>query len=329
MKNIAIIGSGSWGVAMAAHLSRKGHNIKIWSYTEEEKDLINNEHRCKFIEGLVLGDNVYCSNDLKEVVEGTDYIFHITPSKATRATFSQYKEYVGNKPVIVCSKGFENDTLMTLDQVIKDEMPEVRIGALSGPSYATEVAKDIPTAILLASEDEGILEEIPELLSDETMRIYKSKDMIGVEVGGALKNIIAFCAGVCAELGFGTNSQSALITRGLAEIARLGVKMGADNQTFYGLSGLGDLILTCSSDESRNRRAGRLIGRGLSIEEAKKEIGMTIESVDNIEIAKKLSAKYDVEMPIVNAVYDALYNGLTPIEAGKKLMTRTLKFEND
>ena len=165
------------------------------------------------------------------------------------------------------------------------------------------------------------------LLSNEYMRIYKSRDVIGVEVGGALKNIIAFCAGICTELDLGTNAQSALITRGLAEIDRLGVKMGGNIETFYGLSGLGDLILTCSSDESRNRRAGRLIGRGLSIEEARKEIGMTIESVDNIQIAKKLSNKYDIDMPIVNAVYDVLYNGLDAREAVNNLMTRELKEE--
>ena len=161
------------------------------------------------------------------------------------------------------------------------------------------------------------------------MRLYKSKDSIGVEVGGALKNIIAFCAGICAELNFGTNAQAALITRGLAEITRLGIKMGAEKDTFYGLSGLGDLILTCSSDESRNRRTGRLIGKGMNIEQVKKEIGMTIESIDNIEIAKKLSAKFDVEMPIVNAAYDILYNNLKPNDAAIMLMTRTKKFENE
>ena len=246
----------------------------------------------------------------------------------TRNVFNSYKEYIGNKPVIICSKGFEDKTLTTLDQVMKEELPGVRVGTLSGPSYATEVINHIPTAVILASEDEEILEEIPKIMSNEYMRIYKSKDITGVEVGGALKNIIAFCAGICVELQLGTNAQAALLTRGLSEIARLGEKMGADKQTFYGLSGLGDLFLTCSSDESRNRRAGRLIGKGLSVEEAKKEIGMTIESVDNIEIAKKLSEKYGVEMPIVNATYDVLFNGLSPKEACKTLMTRDLKFED-
>ena len=328
-KIVAIIGSGSWGVAIGNYLAEKGNKVKIWSFSEEEKEIINNKHTCKFIPDMVINENVVCSNDIKEVVEGSDFIIHVTPSKFTRSVLKTYKDYIKDKTVIICSKGFENDTLETLDQVFKEEVKNVRIAALSGPSYATEVVKHIPTAIILGSEDEKILDEIPKILSSETMRIYKSKDIIGAEVGGGLKNIVAFCAGIAAELNYGTNAQAALITRGLAEISRLGVKMGAKRETFYGLSGLGDLILTCSSDESRNRRAGRLIGKGLSIDEAKKEIGMTIESIDNIEIAKKLSEKYNVEMPIVNAVYDVLYNNLNPKDAAVRLMTRELKFEND
>ena len=328
-KIVAIIGSGSWGVAIGNYLAEKGNKVKIWSFSEEEKEIINNKHTCKFIPDMVINENVVCSNDIKEVVEGSDFIIHVTPSKFTRSVLKTYKDYIEDKPVIICSKGFENDTLETLDQVFKEEVKNVRIAALSGPSYATEVVKHIPTAIILGSEDEKILDEIPQILSSETMRIYKSRDIIGAEVGGGLKNIVAFCAGIAAELNYGTNAQAALITRGLAEISRLGVKMGAKRETFYGLSGLGDLILTCSSDESRNRRAGRLIGKGLSIDEAKKEIGMTIESIDNIEIAKKLSEKYNVEMPIVNAVYDVLYNNLNPKDAAVRLMTRELKFEND
>lgn len=324
---IAVIGSGSWGVAISQHLAEAGNKVKIWSFTKEEKDLINNEHKCMFIPDVKLNENIVCSNDVKEVCEGADFIIHVTPSKFTRNTFRQYKDYVGDKPVIICSKGFEDNTLLTLDEVLKEELPGVRVGALSGPSYATEVIRNVPTAILLGSEDDKILEEIPEVMSNEYLRIYKSKDIKGCEIGGSLKNIIAFCAGICAELGYGTNAMSALITRGLAEITRLGVKMGADEHTLYGLSGLGDLILTCSSDESRNRRAGRLIGKGYTIDEARKEIGMTIESVDNIQIAKKLADKYNAEMPIVNSVYDVLFNGLAPKEAGKCLMTRELKFE--
>ena len=280
-----------------------------------------------FIPDMVLDEKIYCSNDVVEVVKDADYIFHVTPSKVTRNVFKQYKDYVNDKPIVICSKGLENATLKTLDEVMLEELPSAKIAAFSGPSYATEVVKHIPTAIILASKHDDVLDEVSSLLMNEYMRIYKSRDVVGVEVGGALKNIIAFCAGICAELNFGTNAQSALITRGLAEITRLGVKMGADKSTFFGLSGLGDLILTCSSDESRNRRAGRLIGKGKTIEEAKKEIGMTIESVENIEVAKKLAEKYDVEMPIVNAAYDVLYNNLKPKDAVNKLMTREIKFE--
>ena len=326
-KNVAVVGSGSWGMALANHLAEMGNAVKVWSFTEEEKNLINNERKCMFIPDMVLDEKIYCSNDVVEVVKDADYIFHVTPSKVTRNVFKQYKDYVKNKPIVICSKGLENATLKTLDEVMLEELPSAKIAAFSGPSYATEVVKHIPTAIILASKHDDVLDEVSSLLMNEYMRIYKSRDVIGVEVGGALKNIIAFCAGICAELNLGTNAQSALITRGLAEITRLGVKMGANKETFFGLSGLGDLILTCSSDESRNRRAGRLIGKGKTVEEAKKEIGMTIESVENIEVAKKLAEKYNVEMPIVNAAYDVLYNNLKPKDAVNKLMTREIKFE--
>ena len=326
-KNIAVVGSGSWGMALANHLAEMGDAVKVWSFTEEEKNLINNERKCMFIPDMVLDEKIYCSNDVVEVVKDADYIFHVTPSKVTRNVFKQYKNYVNDKPIVICSKGLENATLKTLDEVMLEEFPTAKIAAFSGPSYATEVVKHIPTAIILASKHDDVLDEVSSLLMNEYMRIYKSRDVVGVEVGGALKNIIAFCAGICAELNFGTNAEAALITRGLAEITRIGEKMGADKNTFFGLSGLGDLILTCSSDESRNRRAGRLIGKGKTIEEAKKEIGMTIESVENIEVAKKLAEKYDVEMPIVNAAYDVLYNNLKPQDAVNKLMTRAIKFE--
>ena len=326
-KNIAVVGSGSWGMALANHLAEMGNAVKVWSFTEEEKNLINNERKCMFIPDMVLDEKIYCSNDVVEVVKDADYIFHVTPSKVTRNVFKQYKDYVNDKPIVICSKGLENATLKTLDEVMLEELPSAKIAAFSGPSYATEVVKHIPTAIILASKHDDVLDEVSSLLMNEYMRIYKSRDVVGAEVGGALKNIIAFCAGICAELNFGTNAEAALITRGLAEITRLGEKMGADKNTFFGLSGLGDLILTCSSDESRNRRAGRLIGKGKTIEEAKKEIGMTIESVENIEVAKKLAEKYDVEMPIVNAAYDVLYNNLKPQDAVNKLMTRAIKFE--
>ena len=325
--NIAIIGSGSWGVALAVHLANVGNNVKIWSFMEEERDLINNERKCKFLPGVELPENIMCSTDFGEVIKDSKMILHVTPSKFTRSTFKQYKEYVGNKPIIICSKGFEKETLETLDEVILEEMPTAKVGALSGPSHAEEVSIAIPTALVIASKHQNILKMVQDAFMSEKMRIYTSNDVKGVELGGALKNIIAFCSGAAAGIGLGDNSFAALITRGLKEIVRLGVELGGKEETFYGLSGLGDLIVTCLSEHSRNRKAGYLIGQGKSLEETKKEVGMVIESVDNIEVAYELGKLHNIEMPIVETVYKVLYENLDPKEAVKNLMTRDRKME--
>ena len=325
--NIARIGSGSWGVALAVHLASVGNNVKIWSFMEEERDLINNERKCKFLPGVELPENIMCSTDFEEVIKNSKMILHVTPSKFTRSTFRQYKEYVGNKPVIICSKGFEKETLETLDEVILEEMPTAKVGALSGPSHAEEVSIAVPTALVIASKHQNILKMVQDAFMSEKMRIYTSNDVKGVELGGALKNIIAFCSGAAAGIGLGDNSFAALITRGLKEIVRLGVELGGKEETFYGLSGLGDLIVTCLSEHSRNRKAGYLIGQGKSLEETKKEVGMVIESVDNIEVAYELGKLHNIEMPIVETVYKVLYENLDPQEAVKNLMTRDKKME--
>ena len=327
MKNIAIIGSGSWGVALATYLSGNGNMVKIWSFNEEEKRMINEEKRCKFLPQVVIPDNIKCSTDFEEVIKDAEFILHVTPSKFTRETFKKYKQYVGNKPVIICSKGFEKETLKTLDEVIKEELPTVKIGVLSGPSHAEEVSIGIPTVLVVAPNHDEVLELIQDTFISEKMRIYTSKDVKGVELGGALKNIIAFCAGVAAGIGLGDNSFAALITRGLSEISRLGVKLGGEKESFYGLSGLGDLIVTCLSEHSRNRKAGKLIGQGKTLEETKKEVGMVIESIDNIDVAYELGKKNDVYMPIIETVYQVIYENLEPKEAVKNLMTRERKSE--
>ena len=327
MKKIAIIGSGSWGVALATYLANVGNQVKIWSFSEEERDLINNEKKCKFLPDLIIPDNIYCSTSYEEVIKDTEFILHVTPSKFTRSTFKQYKQYVGEKPVIICSKGFEKETLKTLDEVIEEELPNVKVGVLSGPSNAEEVSIGVPTALVMASKYNEVLDMLQETFMSEKMRIYTSNDVKGVELGGALKNIIAFCAGVAAGIGLGDNSFAALITRGLKEISRLGIKLGGELETFYGLSGLGDLIVTCLSEHSRNRKAGKLIGQGKTLEETKKEVGMVIESIDNIDVAYQLGKINNIEMPIVNAVYEVLYNKLDPQEAVKNLMTRNKKME--
>lgn len=328
MKKIAIIGSGSWGVALGIYLSGNGNQVKIWSFNEEEKNLINNEKKCVFLPKVKIPDEVQCSVDFKEVLEDAEIILHVTPSKFVRSTLKKYKDLVKeNQMLIMCSKGFEAETDLTLDEVIKQELPGIKYGILSGPSHAEEVSIGIPTALVIASEYDDVREDVVEAFKSPTMRMYTSKDVKGVELGGALKNIIAFCAGASVGLNLGDNTFAALATRGLVEISRLGTAMGGEEKTFYGLTGLGDLIVTCGSEHSRNRRAGKMIGEGHTIEEARKEIGMTIESVDNIEVAYRLSHKYNIEMPIVNAVYNVLYNGLDPKEAVETLMTRDLKEE--
>ena len=328
MKNIAVIGSGSWGVALAIHLARLGNNIKIWSFSEEERDLINNEKRCKFLSNVKLPENIYCTTSYEEAINGTEMIIHVTPSKFTRDTVKQYKQYVTNQPIVICSKGFEKESLLTLDEVIQEEIPNAKIAVLSGPSHAEEVSIAVPTLLVVASKYDAILKLVQDTFMCDKMRIYTSRDVKGVELGGALKNIIAFCAGVSVGIGLGDNTFAALITRGLAELSRLGVALGGQKETLYGLSGLGDLIVTCLSEHSRNRRAGKLIGQGKTLEETKKEVGMTIESIDNIEVAYELGKLHNIEMPIVEAVYGILYKNLKPEEAVNILMNRAKKSED-
>lgn len=325
--NVAIIGSGSWGVALAIHLAKLGYNIKIWSFDEEEKRIINEERKCKFLKNAVITDNIKCYTNFEDVVIDSDFILHVTPSKFTRNIFKQYKKYVEDKPVIICSKGFEKESLKTLDEVILDELPNAKVGVLSGPSHAEEVTIGIPTVLVVASKHQEVLNLIQNTFMSENMRIYISNDVKGVELGGALKNIIAFCSGVAAGIGLGDNTFAALITRGLGEIARLGIDLGGRKETFYGLSGLGDLIVTCLSEHSRNRKAGMLIGQGKTLEEAQQEVGMVIESIDNIEVAYELCKIHNVYMPIVETVYKVIYENLKPEDAVKDLMTRDKKSE--
>ena len=232
MKNIAVIGSGSWGVALSVYLANIGCNVKVWSFEEEEKDIINNEKRCKFLKDAVIPDNVKCYTNFKDVIEDSEIILHVTPSKFTREIFKQYKEYVGNRPIIICSKGFEKDSLKTLDEVILEEKPDAKVGVLSGPSHAEEVVFSIPTVLVIASHNEEVLKVVQDTFMSENMRIYTSDDVKGVELGGALKNIIAFCAGVAAGIGLGDNSFAALVTRGLGEISRLGIKLRREKRNF-------------------------------------------------------------------------------------------------
>ena len=311
MAKVAIIGSGSWGSALGIYLANQGNDVKLWSFNEDEKNLINNEKRCVFLPQARIPENVYCSSSYEEVLDGAEVVLHVTPSKFVRENIKKYKEFLKpDQMVIMCSKGFEAETCKTLDDVMREEMPNNRIGVLTGPSHAEEVSVGIPTALVVASEHEEVKEKIVEMFKSPTMRMYTTSDVKGAD-----------------GLHLGDNTFAALATRGLVEIARLGTAMGGKEKTFYGLSGLGDLIVTCGSEHSRNRKAGKLIGEGYSIDETRRQVGMTIESIDNIEVAYKLSKKLGIEMPIVNAVYAVLYEGLDPREAVNTLMTRTLKEE--
>jgi glycerol-3-phosphate dehydrogenase (NAD(P)+) len=328
MANISIIGSGSWGCALAIHLAKKGNNVKLWSFSKDEADLINNDKKCKFLPQATIPENVFCTTDFKEAIEGTTMTLLVTPSKFVRETVQKFKQYVTNQQIIICSKGFEESTLYTLDEVVREELPNSLIGGLSGPSHAEEVSLGIPTALVIASKDKNILKDVQEIFMDETLRIYTSYDLKGAELGGALKNIIAFCAGIITGLELGDNTFAALLTRGLSEMAKLNIAMGADAKTIYGLTGLGDLIVTCLSNHSRNRRAGILIGKGATIEETKAEIGMTIESIDNIKTAYILSQKYNLDMPIITAAYKVVFENFDAKQAIADLMARNPKFED-
>ena len=317
------VGEQQYGI----HAANLGNEVTMWAHSDEEYRQINENRKTKYLPNAIIPETIKCTKSLEEAIKNSELIFHVTPSKYTRETMKKYKQYITDQPVIICSKGFEASTLYTLSEVATDEMPNAKIGVFSGPSHAEEVSVGIPTAIVIASKYIDVLYNVQDALMDENLRIYTSTDVKGVELGGALKNIMAFCAGIAVELKLGDNTFAALITRGLTEISRLGVAMGGNHNTFYGLSGLGDLIVTCLSEHSRNRRAGKCIGRGLTVDETRKEIGMVVESFDNIEVTYKLSKKYNIEMPIVNTVYDILYNGLEPAKAVKLLMTREKKSE--
>ena len=243
------VGEQQYGI----HAANLGNEVTMWAHSDEEYRQINENRKTKYLPNAIIPGTIKCTKSLEEAIKNSELIFHVTPSKYTRETMKKYKQYITDQPVIICSKGFEASTLYTLSEVATDEMPNAKIGVFSGPSHAEEVSVGIPTAIVIASKYIDVLYNVQDALMDENLRIYTSTDVKGVELGGALKNIMAFCTGIAAELKLGDNTFAALITRGLTEISRLGVAMGGNHNTFYGLSGLGDLIVTCLSEHSRNR----------------------------------------------------------------------------
>ncbi len=326
---IAVIGSGGWGTAIAMLLAKKGNDVYLWSWIQEETDRLARDRENKeFLPGVKFPENITCSHDMGECVNGAELIITAAPSPATRTTAKQLSPYVKDgQKLINISKGLEEGSLLRLSQVYKEEIPQADISVMSGPSHAEEVSRGLPTTNVIASENIDTAKFIQDVFMDDMFRVYTSTDVIGVELGGALKNIIALCAGISDGLGYGDNTKAALMTRGLAEMARLGVAMGADEKTFMGLSGVGDLIVTCTSMHSRNRRAGILLGKGKSLQETLDEVHMVVEGANTAKAAYKMAEKYGVDMPIVNEAYNILYNGADAGKSVLSLMTREKREE--
>ena len=324
---IAVIGSGSWGSAISVLLAEKGNDVYLWSWIQEETDRLNRDRENKeFLPGIPFPDNITCTHDMKECIENAEVIVTAAPSPATRTTAKQMAPFVKKGQIIVnISKGLEGE--LRLSEVYKSEIPQADVAVLSGPSHAEEVSRRIPTTVVIASKSKESAEFLQDVFMTEHFRVYTSSDVIGVELGGALKNVIALCAGISDGLGYGDNTKAALITRGMAEMSRLGVAMGADAATFAGLSGIGDLIVTGTSTLSRNHTAGTLLGQGLSLEETLKKVHMVVEGVNTATAAYELAKKYGVTTPIIDQAYAVLYQGVNPRDAVNNLMTRQKKSE--
>lgn len=322
--NIGILGAGSWGIALTDLLSGNGHKLTVWSVDKNEIDMLNTyrEHKTK-LPGVILKEDVEFTTDAKEAVKNKDMLVMVVPSPYVRSTSKTIAPYVGEGQLIVnVSKGIEEHTLMTLTDIICEEIAGVRVGVLSGPSHAEEVGRHLPTTVVAGAYEKDIAVLIQDTFMTDYFRVYTSPDVIGIELGGALKNVIALAAGIADGLGCGDNTKAALITRGIAEITRLGVAMGGKLETFAGLSGIGDLIVTCASKHSRNRNAGYLIGQGKTYKEAMDEVKMVVEGVYSAKAAMALSEKYRIEMPIVKCVNMMLFDNLPAVEAMRILLGR-------
>ena len=330
MKKIGVLGAGTWGMALARMLCVNGHEVTVWSAIEQEVDQFSATRQHPNLPGMIIPEQIVFTKDIANVCTGMDILLFAVPSVFVRATAKKAAPYVTDGQIIVdVAKGIEADTLKTMTQIIADEIknPAVKLVALSGPTHAEEVAKDLPTTIVSACKDMDAAQQVQEVFSNSCMRVYTNDDVLGVELCGAMKNVIALASGIAVGLGCGDNTKAALITRGMAEIARLGATMGCKEQTFGGLAGIGDLIVTATSMHSRNNRCGMLLGQGLSPEEATKKVGMVVEGLNALPAAVRLAQLYKVEMPIVETV-NAVVSGETPVsDAVRLLMSRGQKTE--
>ncbi|MBQ9885303.1 MAG: NAD(P)H-dependent glycerol-3-phosphate dehydrogenase [Lachnospiraceae bacterium] len=329
MARISVIGSGTWGMALSILLNSNNHEVVVWSALPEEVEMLKTKREHNNLPGVKIPENIEITGDLEYAVKSGELLVLSVPSVYTRQTARKMREYVADGQIIVnVAKGIEEDTLMTLTEQIEEEIPQADVAVLSGPSHAEEVSRGIPTTCVTGAKTKKTAEYIQNIFMRDNFRVYTSPDVLGIELGGSLKNVIALAAGVADGLGYGDNTKAALITRGLAEIVRLALKMGANAETLYGLSGMGDLIVTCASMHSRNRRAGILIGQGKSMQEAMDEVHMVVEGVYSAKAALALSRKYDVNMPIVDAINKVLFENKSASEAVNHLMTRDKSIEN-
>lgn len=330
MSKVSVIGAGSWGTALAILLEKNGHQVTLWSHREEEaKELAKSrEHKSK-LPGVEIPEGIEIIGNLESALREKNVIVFAVPSVAVRSTAKKVAPYVKEGQLIVnVAKGIEETTLMTLTDIIEEEIPGAKGCVLSGPSHAEEVSRGLPTTCVVGAKDKETAEFLQNIFMSPVFRVYISPDILGIELGGALKNVIALAAGTADGLGYGDNTKAALITRGITEIARLGIAMGAKADTFYGLSGIGDLIVTCASKHSRNRKAGYLMGQGRNMQQAMDEVNMVVEGVYSAKAGLALSQKYKVEMPIIEQVNKVLFEGKAPAVAVKELMVRDKKIES-
>ncbi len=328
-KKITLLGGGSWGTALSKLLSENGHQVTVWLRDEEQCKLLSTERvNKKYLPKVQIPENIVFTSNINDAAYDAEILLVVTPTQMIRSILKQIdSEYKKDKIIINASKGIEIGTMCLVSDIVNEETTNCTFAVLSGPSHAEEVGLCLPTAITIACDDKDAAEEIQDAFMSTYFRVYTNDDVIGAEIGGALKNIIALGAGISDGVGYGDNAKAALMNRGIVEIARLGIAMGADVHTFYGLSGIGDLIVTCTSRHSRNWNAGYLIGQGMCKDEAIKKIGMVVEGIPTTYAAYKLSKKLNTEMPIVNAMYDVLENNTDVKETVNKLMLRDKKEE--
>lgn len=328
MSYITVIGAGSWGTTLACLLSEKGYDVTLWAY---EKEIVNEivEHRTNriYMPDAVIPDNLKATDNLENALKKARFVVNAVPAQFTRSVFKEAASYLNNESVIVSvSKGIERGSLMTVSSIL-NEITKHKVAVLSGPSFAKEVIKKLPTAVTLAIKDINLGLILQEIFNTTYFRVYTHDDVIGTEIGGALKNVMAIASGICESLRLGNNAKATLITRGLAEMTRLGVAMGASERTFSGLSGIGDLVLTCTSTLSRNYTVGIKLGQGMKLKEILNQTKSVAEGVPTAESAYELSKKYNIEMPIIEQVYKVIYEEKDPLTAVKELMERSLKSE--